>query len=170
MSQLVGVHGIGNEYLGRHQILNRWAPALSDGLQWAVGHPSANQPDLDVAFYGHLFRSAAETTEKGPAEGRAAAELADLDADELGELTEAVQEIVPPAGLANAEAATDKALMWLPVPAQRLVGAVERHFPRASGIAVLSVLRQVGRYLRDAQIKAEIDQITAAPLLAAPPS
>src|SRR5260221_673986 len=165
MSQLVGVHGIGNEYLGRRQILDRWESALTDGLEWAIGHPPANQPDLDLAFYGRLFRSAAEaTTEatgKGPAGGQAAAGLADLDAEELSELTEAVQEIVSPDDLANAGTGTDKALMRLPVPVQRLAGAVERHFPHASGIAVLGTLRQVRLYLRNPKVKAEADRITA---------
>jgi len=53
-------------------------------------------------------------------------------------------------------------LMWLPIPLQRLGGAIERRFPRSSGIVALSVLRQVRCYLRDAHTKAEIDQITAA--------
>jgi hypothetical protein len=164
MSQLIGVHGIGKQYRGRQQILDEWTSALADGIEWAAGHAPAEPPDLDVVFYGRLFRSAEEATGKGPAGSQDEAELTDLDAEELSELTAAVQEIVSPDDLANSEAGIgrDKALMWLPIPVQRLVGAIERCFPRSSGLVVLSVLRQVRRYLRDAQTKAEIDRITAA--------
>jgi hypothetical protein len=44
MGRLVGVHGIGKQQLGRHQLLASWAPALADGVERAVrlrGHPSA---------------------------------------------------------------------------------------------------------------------------------
>ena len=74
MSQLIGVHGIGNQYRGRAQILNKWVPALTDGLHWAIGHPPTNPPDLDLAFYGHLFRSAADPSSKGPTDKQDAAE------------------------------------------------------------------------------------------------
>jgi hypothetical protein len=164
MSQLIGVHGIGNQYRGRAQILQKWVPALTDGLHWAIGHPPANPPDLDLAFYGHLFRSAADPTSKGPADEQDAAELADLGAEDLSELTEAVQEIVRPDDLAyaDAEIGKGKAVLWLPVPVARLAGAIERRFPRTSGILVLRVLRQVRSYLYTPQLKAEVDRIAAA--------
>lgn len=166
MGQLIGVHGIGKEYLGRSQILKLWAPALSDGLEAAIGHPPPSPPDLDLAFYGRLFRPDPQDEAKGSDggeadDGEAEAQLADIDAEELAELTETVEEIVTPADLANAEADADKGV-WLPVSVQRLVGAVERRFPPASGILVLGALRQVRRYLRDPQLKADVDQITAA--------
>jgi hypothetical protein len=163
MSQLVGVHGIGLKYFGRSQILVKWAPALADGLQLALGRPPAVPLDFNLAFYGHLFRSAEDATLKGPAHEQDGAALANLDAGELSELTAAVKEIVTPDDLADAdaEAGLRKAVLWLPVPVQCLVGAIERRFPRASGIAVLNLLYQVRRYLLDPQLKAEIDQITA---------
>ncbi len=159
MGHLTGVHGIGKQYLGRHQILDRWTPALADGLERATGR-RARRPDLDLAFYGDLFRpTAPRQSAKSPADDEAAAQVADLDAEELAELTEAVEEIATPAALADAAAKVDKGL-WLPVPLQILAGAVERRFPAASGILHLGVLRQVRRYLHDLHLKAEIDQIT----------
>ena len=162
MAQLLGVHGIGQEQLGRHQILERWTPALADGLERAAGR-SVRWPDLDLAFYGHLFLPA-------PSEGKGARPhvgptmLADLDDEEIAELTEAVAEFVTPADLAAADARSaevDKALAPLPVRVLNLIGAVERRFPPASGVLCLGTLRQVRRYLRDPQLKAEVDKITA---------
>jgi len=169
MSQLVGVHGIGKQYRWRKQIVDEWTSALTGGIEWAAGHPLAKPPDLDVAFYGHLFRSGAESTlaagtaRKSKADNQEGADLAALDDEEFSDLAAAVQEIVSPDDLAGAEAAigANKGLMWLPIPVQRLVGAIERRFPRSSGIVVLSALRQVRLYLRDTQLKTEIDQIAA---------
>lgn len=161
MSQLIGVHGIGKQYLGRNQILDDWIPALTDGLERATGR-RARRADLDLAFYGHLFRPVdPESEAKSPPSDEAASQLADLDDAEIVELTEAVEEIVTPADLAGAAADADKAFIWLPVPVQFLVGAIERRFPAASAILCLGVMRQVRTYLRDPQLKAEIDQITA---------
>lgn len=160
MAQLLGVHGIGQEQLGRHQILERWTPALADGLERAAGR-SVRRPDLDLAFYGDLFAPA-------PQEGKGARSsvdptmLADLDDEEIAELSEAVAEFVTPADLAAAagSAEADKALTWLPVSVLNLIGAVERRFPPASGVLCLGTLRQVRRYLRDPQLKAKVDKIT----------
>jgi pimeloyl-ACP methyl ester carboxylesterase len=159
VGQLTGVHGIGQQYLGREEILGQWRPALRDGLEVAAGR-RPRRPDLDLAFYGHLFRPDPRDEAKGSGDGETEARLADIDDEELAELTETVEEIVSPADLANAEAGADKGL-WLPVSVQRLVGAVERRFPPTSGVLFLGDLRQVRRYLRDGQLKMDVDQITA---------
>ena len=168
MDRLIGVHGIGYKYLTREKVLKEWAPALHGGLEWALGYRPANPPDLDIAFYGYLFRDPqdpedppASASSKGGLASADADLLADIDAEELSELTDAVQEIVPTAELASADTSPDKSLLWLPAPVARLVGAVERTFPGASGALVIGELRQVGRYLKDPQLKGEVDQITA---------
>jgi hypothetical protein len=170
VSQWIGVHGIGQQYCSREEILREWIPALSGGVEWATGRRV--QPDLDLAFYGHLFRRAESPRTgtrpgKGAASGDVAADLADLDEAELADLTTAVEEIVGADELAEAAARPSKAAMWLPVPVQYLVGAVERRFPPASGVLLLGTLRQVRRYLRDSQLKSEVDQITAEAALGA---
>jgi hypothetical protein len=157
VGQWIGVHGIGQQYLGRNQILDRWIPALADGLEWATQRRL--QPDLDLAFYGDLFRQADPQRKKKSPLSDTAAYLAGLDDAEIADLTTAVEEIVTPADLA--EAARSRKGLWLPAPVQTLVGAVERRFPPASGILFLGTLRQVRRYLRDQQLKAEVDRITA---------
>lgn len=160
MRQLIGVHGIGQQHLGRNQILDDWLPALTDGLERATGrrpHP----PDFDLAYYGDLFHADPEDDLKGPHDIEPEERLAGIDDEELAELTEAVEELVTPDVLAAAETNADKAALWLPVPVQRLIGAVDRHFPGASGVLFLGDLRQVRSYLRDPQLKAKVDQIVA---------
>jgi hypothetical protein len=160
VSQWVGVHGISQQYCSREEILEKWIPALSGGVEWATG--CRFQPDLDLAFYGHLFRQAEPPRlGKGIVSGDAASDLAGLDEAELADLTAAVEEIVTADDLAQAAARSPKAAIWLPVPVKTLVGAVERRFPPASGILFLGALRQVRRYLRDPQLKSAVDQITA---------
>jgi hypothetical protein len=166
MDRLIGVHGIGYKFCTREEILQEWAPALAGGIEWALdGRRPISAPDLDIAFYGRLFRAAPESspgagTSKGASTHSDAEEWADLDEDELDELAEAVREIVPAADLARAEAEPDKSLVYLPAPLAPLVGAVERTFPGA-GRLVLRTVRQVRKYLLDPQLKQEVDRITA---------
>jgi hypothetical protein len=158
VSPWIGVHGIGQQYLSRREILDLWIPALSGGVEWATGRRI--QPDLDLAFYGRLFREAEpERTTKGTVNSDDLADLANLDDAELADLTMAVEEIVTPDDLAAAAASRDKA--WVPARVGTLIGAVERRFPRTSGVLVMSTLRQVRSYLRDPWLKVGIDQITA---------
>lgn len=158
MSQWIGVHGIGQQYLSRIEILDLWIPALSGGLEWATGRRI--QPNLDLAFYGRLFREAEpERTKKGAGSGDDTADLANLDEAELADLTIAVEEIVTTDDLAAAAASPEKA--WVPGHMGTLIGAVERRFPHVSGVLVMRTLRQVGSYLRDPWLKAGVDKITA---------
>jgi len=166
MSQWVGVHGIGQEYLGREEILSEWIPALADGLEWATGRRI--RPDLDLAFYGWLFRDAdfpdydLEPRAKGASDTDPTAWLADLGDAELADLESAVAEVVSPADLTIAADEADRQKgLWLPTPVVTLVGAVERHFPKGSGVYFLWTIRQVRKYLLDAHLKAEVDEITA---------
>jgi hypothetical protein len=55
VARIVAVHGIGNQFLGEHQIGAIWLPALRDGLARA-GHSLASDEDLICAFYGDIFR------------------------------------------------------------------------------------------------------------------
>jgi len=54
MSRVVLVHGAFNELWGPNEILNRWYPALRDGL-WHVG-ADISIDDVRMAFYGDLLR------------------------------------------------------------------------------------------------------------------
>lgn len=54
MAKIVMVHGAFNELWGPHELTSRWLPALRDGL-WHHGVTVADD-DVDVVFYGDLFR------------------------------------------------------------------------------------------------------------------
>jgi hypothetical protein len=54
MAQIVGVHGIGQQHRGEHQLHEEWYPALLDGL--ALANTGTRQVSLACAFYGDLFR------------------------------------------------------------------------------------------------------------------
>jgi len=173
MDRIIGVHGIGYKYRTREDVLQEWAPALVGGIEWALeGRRLACALNLDIAFYGRLFRAAPESSpendkSKGALAHSDAEQWADLDEDELNDLTEAVCEIVPAADLASVEATPpDKSLVYLPAPLVPLAGAIERTFPGA-GRLVLRTVRQVRRYLLDPQLKQEVDRITAEAALSA---
>ena len=54
MARIVLVHGAFNELWGPHELKARWLPALRDGL-WHHG-VEINDDDVEVCFYGDLFR------------------------------------------------------------------------------------------------------------------
>ena len=57
MAKIVAIYGIGQQYLGGQTLHTSWYPALADGLQ-AAGKPRINPNDLDLVFYGDVFRPA----------------------------------------------------------------------------------------------------------------
>ena len=59
MARIVLVHGAFNELWGPHEIAARWVPALRDGM-WHHGSTVADA-DVEVCFYGDLFRLDPET-------------------------------------------------------------------------------------------------------------
>ncbi len=176
MGQWVGVHGIAQQYRGSEEILAEWVPALADGLKWATG--CRIRPELDLAFYGYLFRDAdfpdyelkprkkdRKPRKKGPEDTDSTAWLTEMDEAGQADLGTAVSQIVTPADLASAASEADRRKsgipLWLPAWAVTLVGAVERRFPKGSGIYFLWTVTQVRRYLVDAQLKAQVDRIVA---------
>jgi len=59
MTRIVLVHGAFNELWGPHELKARWSPALRDGL-WHHG-VEIDDADIEVCFYGDLFRRAPGT-------------------------------------------------------------------------------------------------------------
>jgi pimeloyl-ACP methyl ester carboxylesterase len=59
MARIVLVHGAFNELWGPHELKSRWLPALRDGL-WHQG-VQIDDDDVEVCFYGDLFRRAPGT-------------------------------------------------------------------------------------------------------------
>ncbi|MBN1171820.1 MAG: hypothetical protein JXA67_06560 [Micromonosporaceae bacterium] len=64
MVGIIGIHGVGKQFLGRQQLLELWRPALGDGVERAVGRAS-DGPDLDLVYYGDLFRGRATDVPRG---------------------------------------------------------------------------------------------------------
>ena len=56
MAKIIGVHGINQEYSGRHTMRDEWLPQLKDGLE-RVGYALESDSDFDCAFYGDIFRA-----------------------------------------------------------------------------------------------------------------
>jgi pimeloyl-ACP methyl ester carboxylesterase len=68
MARIVMVHGAGNSLWGPASIRARWYPALADGLAW---HGiSVAESDVEVAFYGDLFRKDPERGYEPPLDVR----------------------------------------------------------------------------------------------------
>lgn len=64
MTAIVVVHGVGQQVAGEHTLHDRLFPALKDGL--AGTGARVGPQDVAFAFYGHLFRPAAEVLAPEP--------------------------------------------------------------------------------------------------------
>jgi hypothetical protein len=159
MAQVIGVHGIGKDQLGRHQILTTWRPALTDGLERAAGRPLPSPPTIDLAFYGDVFLPPARSAASPAAEGIGEVEpaLRDLDEEEVAELTASAAEILTAEELAAAALADANRYSRVPLALQAVLAALDRRFGQAAGILYVGVLRQVRRYLVEPALKAEVD-------------
>ncbi len=94
MARIVLVHGAFNELWGPNELKSRWLPAVRDGL-WHHG-VELSDDDVDVCFYGDLFRRHPGTEEEElleKARPGVAEALADLDGgDALAVLGQAASE------------------------------------------------------------------------------
>jgi pimeloyl-ACP methyl ester carboxylesterase len=93
MARIVLVHGAFNELWGPNELKSRWLPAVRDGL-WHHGVDIADD-DVDVCFYGDLFRRAPGTDEDAKLEqSRAgvAESLHEMGADTVAMLGQAAND------------------------------------------------------------------------------
>lgn len=98
MPRIIGVHGAFHQLWGPHELANRWVPAIRDGL-WHV-NAALDPSDVEIAFYGDLFR--ANTTD-----GRRSDEELLEVAEDAG-LTEVIEGLAGPDGLEMLAAAVGK--------------------------------------------------------------
>jgi hypothetical protein len=155
---IVGVHGIAQQQMGRHQLAGVWSPALRDGLERACGG-RVGVPPLDLAFYGDVFlpeEVAAQPVSKGT---DADEWLTGLQPDELADLVDTVAEVVGEEAMRAAESEVSKAYTRLPRPLQVVLRSLDRWFGPSAGALFLGELRQVRRYLRDVKVKARVDGV-----------
>jgi hypothetical protein len=151
MAKIVGVHGIAQEFRGSNTIHDEWLPALKDGLKLA-GTELESDTDFLCAFYGDLFRG------KAKALGIPNYDVNDVDSDWEKELlqswwkeTEQVENNNPNADSPAREKSTPRILQ------RALSGLSEsRFFGSVAEKVVVSYLKQVGSYLRDRELKKQI--------------
>ncbi|MFI9175465.1 SAV_2336 N-terminal domain-related protein [Streptomyces lincolnensis] len=132
-NRIVGVHGIGQQFLGSEALLYSWQPALLDGM--ARAGRTAPTPDvtMSMAYYGDLFR----TPDKAQTP-----ELSDSSTD---------------SGVANELLVTwaEAALGRVPVGTNLLrTLARSRFFGEVTTRAVTTDLRQIHAYLTDPGLRA----------------
>ncbi|MGD1225135.1 hypothetical protein AB9Q10_42715 [Streptomyces krungchingensis] len=155
MELIVGVHGIGQQQLGRQQLLDVWQPALGDGMERARGLRVPRVP-MDIAYYGDVFLPEPErtATKAGPISG---SWWDGLEGELLVELESVARELLPSRAVEEAERNPSKVRTRIP----GFLRAIDRHFP-AGGLLAFGDLVQVRRYLSDAAVKARVDDAVDA--------
>ena len=162
VGDLVGVHGIAQQQRGRHQLIAAWAPALADGIEASVRR-RVTVPELDIAFYGDLFRSPRMDRAKAPHDDADNARLlADMGVDELQAIGDMASDLLDADMAASADDEVPvKGIGRVPLPLQSIIAAVDRRCGhRGAGVLLLGELRQVRRYLLDPDIKEQVDART----------
>ncbi len=156
MSRLVGVHGIAQQQVGRHQLQAPWARALADGMERSAGRPVA-VPAFDIAFYGDLFLSAPAGGAAKGSDRHNDAEWDDVTDAEISDLVAAAGEVLSEDELAAAQVPPDKGFGRVPLPLQALVAGLDRRCGTRAGGLFVGELRQVRRYLLDPDLKTKAD-------------
>lgn len=151
--RVVGVHGMGQEYAGRNQLLGLWAAAFADGLEHAGRHKAL--PSLDVAHYGRLFPSTG-SGDGATGKGLVVEAMRENDIDEVERdaLLEAARD-------EDGGPAKGGGFPRTPTPVQDLLRRIDRRFGSGAGALYLQAFRQVRLYLTDAAVKARIDAAVA---------
>jgi hypothetical protein len=154
MAQIVGVHGIAQQFRGGYQLGAVWFNAVRDGLV-AAGHQNTAAAlvpdDVRVAFFGDLFRSAGAMAVQGLPVS-AASVRPGLERDLLVEFYSAAvaqnSSIGPPPGaMAAGKAGVQKMLAGL---------AQSRTFAPVTKRALVGDLRQVTRFLTNTKVKQDV--------------
>lgn len=144
MPRIVGVHGIGHQFLGAPLLHRDWLPALRSGLDRVGCNLSADE-DLACAFYGDLFRP------KGTKSvGLPPYDASDLTEDEERELLELWwQEAAAnePQVVGPDEHTKHRTPGWL----QRALNALchSKYFAGFAERVLIADIKQVWTYLRD---------------------
>jgi pimeloyl-ACP methyl ester carboxylesterase len=151
MVRIVGIHGIAQQVRGPEVLRASWAPALRDGVVLSGAEPP-DEADLEIAFYGDLFRA-----KGGKAVGAPSYVAADVEEGFEQELLE---------GWWVEAAASDDAVpgpdsltkLRTPKTAQRALNALSqsRFFAGLAERLIIGFIKQVHAYLSDDSIRREI--------------
>lgn len=160
MSRIVGIHGVAQQVRGPEVLRALWAPALRDGVFLSGAEPP-DEADLEIAFYGDLFRA-----EGGKAAGGPPYTATDVEEGFERELLEAwwaeaaaSDDAVPWPGK------TSKTKLRTPKTVQRGLNALSqsRFFAGLTERVIIGFIKQVHAYLSDdwvrAQIQARVDRV-----------
>lgn len=157
MARVVVIHGVGQQYLGRWSLRDAVSSALADGVELAAGEGLLVPDQVDVAFYGDLFRP---HDSRGEVEPISAQDVGDGFELELLNAWWAAAALVEPDRVVHPETLGLRAPT--PVTAQQAINALLRSRCVSTAVAerfLLGSLRQVRLYLsrdgiRDAAMKA----------------
>lgn len=151
MARIVGVHGIAQQVRGPEVLRAAWVPALRDGVALSGLEPP-DAADLEIAFYGDLFRA-----KDGKAVGDPLYVATDVEEGFEQELLEAwwaeaaaTDDAVPGPG--------DTTKLRTPKTAQRALNALSqsRFFAGLTERLIIGFIKQVHVYLSDESVRAKI--------------
>ena len=153
MAQIVGIHGIAQQVRGPEVLRTLWAPALRDGVKLS-GAPPPDTADIEIAFYGDLFRA-----EGGKAGGIPLYVAADVEDGFEKELLEAWW--AEAADVDNAVPGPDATTkLRTPRTVQRALNALSqsRFFAGLTERLIIGCVKQVHAYLTEESVRAEIQE------------
>jgi pimeloyl-ACP methyl ester carboxylesterase len=151
MARIVGIHGIAQQVRGPEVLRAAWVPALRDGVVLSGAEPP-DGADLEIAFYGDLFRAKGGKAVGGPP--YMAADVGEGFERELLEAwwaaAAASDDAVPGPG------ATTK--LRTPKTVQRALSALSqsRFFAGLTERLIIGFIKQVHAYLDDESVRARV--------------
>lgn len=150
MAKIVVIHGIGQQYLGANQILEKWVPPINDGLN-AANAQIDMALDVAAVFYGDIFRKGGT---KGPPPPYTAADINNEWEQDMLEAWWIAAAAVDP----SVAGPNDDAKVRVPNMVQRALNALSTYRPLASVAQKLLILdlKQVQAYLHDDNVRAQV--------------
>lgn len=139
---VVGVHGIAQQQVGRNQLRADWLAAAADGVERVTGYP-APPVEMDIAFYGDLFLPRSDQTKS------AADPLAEIGPDEVEFLIEFAVERVGQAAADEIVGEFDEKKGRVPRVLRIPLALLASGADLAVATKRVGVLRQVWRYQND---------------------
>jgi len=157
MARIVCVHGIAQELKSRESLLAEWAPSLCGGVSNAGGHIEAS--DVDMAFYGILFRALGSKSGDGSVIAIPSYRPGDLE-DELE--VQLLEALFDAAGGTEVDTGTKSGIAPRSVNRMLQVVSAVPYFGKQAQNLVIWFLKQVRRYVTDPEIrKAAQDSLIA---------
>jgi pimeloyl-ACP methyl ester carboxylesterase len=151
MARIVGIHGMGQQLRGPEVLHAAWAPALRDGVSLSGAEPP-DSADLEIAFYGDLFRpKGGKALGEPPYMAADVAEGFETDLLEAWWAGVAASDDRAPGAEANTKVRTTRTV-------QRALNALSqsRYFAGLSERVIIGFIKQVHLYLNDDVVRAEV--------------